>query len=249
MAAERGLWAESLRTFKLNWGPVGVYLAFMVVIAFAQDFMTSGSGLAIGQAIAAALLAIPAHLTVLKDVSGLEAMKDKTVNKVLVPFTFRGIGLGILAFLPAVAVFITCMVLGLDTVAGFALAGLVLLFAFAYVFARWGTMLPALVVEDDRTMSGAARRSKFSFAYAFPRLLLSFGLLTLFLVFPMILAVMVFDSGEKFLSDVGGIDLPLVFSVVIANFIGAFQIAMTAVVLSRSYLRAKDTAGEVVVPA
>jgi hypothetical protein len=233
-----GLWAETTDAFKSNFAAVGIYILFMMIIALVQDFFKSTSGLSVAQAIATALLAIPAHLTVLRGISGREALKDPASSKNLMQFALRAFGLGILSFVPAILVLLLASLFKVELVFALLCAAITLLPAGAFIFARWGTMLPAVVMNDSRTMAAAAVRSKASFSYVFWRLLVCFGLLTVLMMVPVIMAANIFETGDKFMRDSGGIDLVLILSVLLSIVIGAYQVVMTAVILSRAYLLA-----------
>jgi uncharacterized integral membrane protein len=239
MSEQNGLWAESFRVFKVNAKPVAVYIAAMMLIAFVSEHLSSGSGLTIAQAFAAAVLAIPAHLAVLKNTRPDGSLMGISNGKIVNAFAFRGIGLGLLAFLVPAIVFIALLVAGVQIAINGVISATLLLLASAFVFSKWGTMLPAAVLETDKTMATASMRSKKVFAYAFPRLLLCFGVLTVLVFVPILLVAALFNVGDMMFSQQTGIDLPLIIGILVAQIVGAFQVVMTAVILSRSYLRAE----------
>jgi hypothetical protein len=239
MPEQNGLWAESLRVFKLNAKPVAGYIAAMMVIAFVTEHMSGSAGSSVAQAFAAAILAIPAHLTVLKNASPVTSLLGTNNGKIISPFVLRGIGLGLLAIiLPAVA-FLVMLFSGLPIAINGIISIVFLLLSAAFVFAKWGTMLPAVALEGDKSMGKASQRGSQIFGYAFPRLLLCFGPLTILLLAPILLVALLFNISEMMFSTETGLDLPLILGVLTAQIIGAFQIVMIAVILSRSYMRAE----------
>jgi hypothetical protein len=238
MDENSGLWAASTETFMRNLLAAGLYVGAMMVIGFGEEFLPSNSGFSFGRALVAAFLAMPAHLYVLKGLTGTKAMSDKIVSDKFMSFTLRAFGLSILALILPFIVFLVCILMERGLVTSISIAGPCFLLSTAFVFARWGTVLPAVIMSDAKTLKAASERSKASFRYAFPRLLVSFGFLTFAMVFPVVILTVVFEAGETFMKPDGGIDIPLVVGALAATIIGAYQIVMTAVILSRSYLRA-----------
>ncbi len=100
-------------------------------------------------------------------------------------------------------------------------------------------MLPATVVGGDKRFAAAGARAQRSFGYAFPRLLLSFGLLGIAMVATVLFLGMYTEGDGTFFPD-GGVDVISILSSLILNVVGAYQIAMTAVILSRAYLLAEE---------
>ena len=248
MLEDRGLWSDSVRSFMLNIKPATVYVIAMMALGFLEDALDIGSGMVVAQALIAAMLAIPAHLTLLKGVSGMGAMADKGANNNFLSFALRGLGLGALAVLVPLLLLIVLMAAGLNFGAAVSPTGFMFLLSLCFVFARWGTMLPALLAGDDKTMATAVQRATRTGTYAFFHLMVPFGLLTVLTIAPAIIIVMMSDGDGRFLPANGSIDLPLIFATVLSNVVGAFQVVMIAVVLSRAYLRAMQTA-DFTVPA
>lgn len=237
MSSQPGIWRAAWTILQRNPSAGLAYVAAMMVIGFLQDHMNSGSGLAIAQAFAAAFLAIPAHLSVLKNVDVGLKLKDAGADKAIVPFVLRGLGLGVLAgIVPLIVLIVMLVRTEGETSIGFLVFGILAIVTFALVFAKWGTMLPATVAGGDKRFAAAGARASRCFGYAFPRLLVSFGLLGVATASTVFLFGMFADS-STFSSDAG---IGSVVTSLLFNGLGAYQIAMTAVILSRAYLMAED---------
>jgi hypothetical protein len=159
----KGLWAKSVEVARENMSACLTYVGIMMVIGFAQDYMSSNSGLAVGQGFAAALLAIPAHLTLLKAGSAAQGLLRTTDNKILWRFFIRTVALGAIALVPALLLMIFMLAMRANPeISVLALLG-VFAFLACLVFAKWGTMLPASVLGADTSFAAAAPRGRQSF--------------------------------------------------------------------------------------
>jgi hypothetical protein len=239
-ASEMGLWATTWSVAQRNITACAAYVGMMMVIGFAQDFMSSSGGLSVAQGFAAAFLAIPAHLSVLRGDKQLQTLMGTNDNRVLWRFFWRAFLLGAIAFIPAIiALILAATVFQAEVTIAIGIMALILAMAFPIVFAKWGTMLPAAVVDSDYSFATASRRSSTTFGYAFSRLLVSFLVLTALMV-AVILGLAMLSAGDgKFLLPSGMPDMPMIAGAALGNIIGAFQVVMTAVILSRAYLRAE----------
>jgi hypothetical protein len=235
----KGLWAETAEVFHRNLKPCLAYVFAVLAIAFAAEFVKSNSSFTVAQSFAAALLAIPAHLTVLKNQAGFAALNVPANGKLTMPFVFRGLGLGFLALIPFLAALIALIAAGMPEWTALLASVAVLLVFAALVFAKWGTMLPAVLAQDDKTLSRAGQRGSLVMGYALPRLLLCFGFLSAVQIGLVFGFTSVGEGDGNFFPVIGGFDVLLFAATLIGSIIGAFQIVMTAVILSRSYLRAE----------
>ena len=213
----------------------------MLAIGIMPELLTDDGelgGLWVAQSAAAALLAIPAHLTVLRN----DPAFDRSANNAMMGFMWRGVVIGGLSFLPCLALMIFLMVY-LDHGVVIATIEFILLWLLAgsAAFAKWGTVLPAVITDHARSFSRAGQRGSLTFGYAFPRLLLSFGLITFVQYAVTLGTLMAFKSSGKFFPVDGSIDIPLWTSVIAGVFIGAIGLIMTAVILSRAFLLAEGT--------
>jgi hypothetical protein len=150
----------------------------------------------------------------------------------LLSFIWRSFLLGLMSFAPALLAMFFCAAFGAGKGTAIIAMVLVMLFSACVVFAVWGTMLPALVLGDDRSFGAALRRSSRSFLYALPRLPVPFVVLT-------VLQTALASSASQLLgAGSAGAALALL-ALVISTAVGAFQFVMVAVILSRSYLLAQ----------
>jgi hypothetical protein len=230
MQFETGIWQESTAVLKRNLMPSLVYVGIILAIAIASEFIRSSSQ-SFGYAFAAALLAIPAHLTVLKNTSGFA-----NSNKIMNLFVVYSFGLGIVSALPGLILFVLLMSQQIQIAVATIFAIILGLLAATYVFAKWGTMLPAIVMGSDRSIAAAGKRGQTSLAYAFTRLLLSFGLLTILQFVVSASAIFLSGGNGNIFTASKSIDLTSLAAILVCGVIGAYQIVMTATVLSRSYL-------------
>ena len=234
-----GLWAESLRVLRLNMKNLGIYICFMLAIAILPELLTKDGeigGLWIAQFIAAAMLAIPAHLTVLRNI----AVFDATANKAMWGFVWRSIAIGVGSFVPCFLLMIALIGL-LDW--GVILSTLVVMAVWPFVgsaaYAKWGTILPAVITDHPKSISAAANRGNQTFGYAFPRLLISFGLIAVVALIAPIGIAMLSTGDGNFFPKSGGIDLIMLVALIAGILIGGFGLVMTAVILSRAFLMAE----------
>ncbi|MGN6769286.1 MAG: hypothetical protein ACTHJQ_05475 [Rhizobiaceae bacterium] len=182
-------------------------------------------------------LAIPAHIAVLTQLNADQVrvwLKERP--RAFSAFVRRCLLLGLLGAIIPIADAIALLLGGVHVSIAL-LAGIcVWLFSGIAAFAKWGTMLPAVIADDDQTLSAAGKRGSKVFGYAFPRLFISFGLVTiLLLAIGMLLSSLLGGDPEN-------LSLLSLMLRVITAIVGAYQIVMTSVILSRSYLRAQPAA-------
>lgn len=238
------IWSTSLRIMKKDAIYVLIYCAALVAFLMVQEKMESTSGNIIALTFASAILAIPAHLSALSRLSTADAIRELHGKnpKYMVSFVFRTIVLGAISCAPVLAliIFLTGGDWGRNSLIA---TGALSLFLFAaLVFAKWGTMLPAIVMQSDKTFAAAGRRGGISFFYAFPRLLLSLGLLSIVQFAAVDASVYWLGAGDYFFPAAGGFDFTLLLCAMIGGAINGYQIIMSAVILSRAYLQAETTA-------
>lgn len=234
-----GIWSKSFDVFRRNLVPCVFYSGTMIILALAAEWLGTDGGRVFGQFAIAAFLAIVAHMTVLRGISGFAAMPKENGGRFLMRFAWRTAILGAIAFTPMIVAIFALLGSGFDKIVAIVASGLVLLVAATLAFAIWGTMLPALVMGAGYSMAEAMARAKSTVGFAFPRLLISFGVIFL-LMFAMGFGALQFSGGDgNLLPKTGGIDAILVVGLLVANMVGAFQIVMTSVILSRAYLMAE----------
>ncbi|WP_432286796.1 hypothetical protein SLT36_08335 [Aminobacter sp. BA135] len=244
MENNRNIWSTSFRIMKKDVIYVLIYCATLVVFLMVQEKMETTSGGTIALTFASAILAIPAHFSVLSHLSTADAMRELHGKnpKYMNSFLFRTIVLGVISCAPILALTILLTGGGWGRTSLIAIAVLSLLLSAALVFAKWGTMLPAIIMQGDKTFAAAGRRGRTSFFYAFPRLLLSFGLMSIVQFAAVSASLTWLGAGEYFFPATGGFDFALLLGVTIGAAINAYQIIMSAVILSRSYLQAETAA-------
>ncbi|WP_395450010.1 hypothetical protein ACHMW7_09440 [Aminobacter sp. UC22_36] len=238
------IWSTSLRIMKKEIIYVLAYCAMIVVFLMIEEKMENTSASSIALTFASAMLAIPAHLSVLSRLSTADAMRELQSKspRYIGSFVFRTIVLGAISGAPILALVIFLSANNWGRTSLIATAVLALLLLAALVFAKWGTMLPAIVMQSDRTFAAAGRRGRMSFFYSFPRLLVSFGLLSVVQILAIAAAANMLGAGDSYFPAAGGFDFGLLLSAMIGTAISSYQIVMTAVILSRSYLRAENAA-------
>lgn len=244
MENDGNIWSASFRIMKKDAAYVLAYCAAILIFLAIQETMEMTSGNTIALVFASMMLAIPAHLSVLSRLSTAEAMRELHSKdpRYFISFAFRTIALGIISCAPVLAliIFLTGGALGRTSVIAIAVLSL-FLFA-ALVFAKWGTILPAIVMQSDKSFAAAGRRGSVSFFYTFPRLLLSFGLMSIVHFAAVAASVIWLGAGEYFFPAAGGFDFAFLVSAMISTAINGYQIIMSAVILSRAYLRAENAA-------
>jgi hypothetical protein len=238
VVVEENIWVASLEVYIRNWKWVLGYIGMAIGLALLGRFIkvNSGTSLFVG-VVMSTFLAIPAHIAVLTQLDADQInvwLKERP--KVFFTFVRRCLLLGLIGVIVPIVVGIALLVGGVHVSIAVLAGFFVWIFSGIAAFAKWGTMLPAVIVDDDRTLAAAGKRGSKVFGYAFPRLLISFALITVLLI-----------AIGMLLSSLLGVDLknpsPLsLMLAVLGPIVGAYQIVMTSVVLSRSYLRARPTA-------
>lgn len=232
------IWSASFQVCRVVLQMVLLYVVGVVAITAFSEYRGSTSSMFGVQIVVVALLAIPAHLVMLSRYD--PATFNTGLKKWLWPFLWRSTVLGLVAGLPALIVLFWALGSEMDRGSAILLFLAILLPSASIVFSLFGTMLPAAVVGDDASFGAAFRRASQSFSYALPRLLIVFGLLSIIQFVGVILITAALPSEGMIFPPSGGIDLLALLLVTIANVIGAYQVVMTAVILSRSYLRSRE---------
>jgi hypothetical protein len=260
MNEQHGLWRASFTAFLNNAPFIAVYIGLIVIFSFVSGFSNANTAAFVVSALLASvlgvLLAMTAHVSVLKVVKGTEAIKDEAIKASLIVFTLYAVGFFVLTLLLTmcfllVAAAVSFILLKL----GMPMAGLwmfaitrVLTYIFlyigaAFILARWGTVLPAIILGQARSLRAARERSKTSFNDAFSGLLISFGLLNFLFFMPNLYIFLAFLPGVgKYipLLPKSLFEMLPVIDIVLKLVIGSFQIVMTSVILSRAYLTSRN---------
>ena len=227
------IWGAALQVCIDNWKWIVAYVGGALVLSFVKTAYGSTGGLIWVDLLLGAMVAIPAHLSMLRrgyEKPALDAFYRK--NRNLLSFVWRSFLLGLMSFAPALLALFFCAAFGAGKEMAIIAVVLVMLLSACVVFAVWGTMLPALVLGDDRSFGAALRRSSRSFGYALPRLPVPFVVLTV------LQTALAWPAAELFGAGSTGAAAALV-ALAISAAVGAFQFVMVAVILSRSYLLAQ----------
>lgn len=235
---EDNIWVASLEVYLRNRKWVVGYICMVGGLALLDRFINinSGASIFIGVMIST-FLAIPAHIAVLTQLDPDQvSIWLQQRPKAFFSFVRRCLLLGFLGAIAPLVIGIAMVMGGIHPSFAILAAILVWIFSGIAAFARWGTMLPAVIADDDQTLAAAGQRGAKVFGYAFPRLLISFGLVTVLFVAIVMLLSFLLGIDPK-----GSGPAPLMLSVV-GSIIGAYQVVMTSVVLSRSYLRYRPAA-------
>lgn len=235
---EGNIWMASADVYIRNWKWVLGYIGMAGGLTVLEKFtnINAGTSIVVG-VMMSTFLAIPAHIAVLTQLDADKVgiwLKERP--KAFFAFVSRCLLLGLLGIVVPFVLVIVLAVGGVDVRIAMLAGFLVWVLSGVAAFAKWGTMLPAIIADDDRTLAAAGERGSKVFGYAFPRLLVSFGLLAIVLVaiFVMLSVLLGVDHKSPNFAS-------LILSVA-AGMGGAYQIVMTSVILSRSYLRARPAA-------
>jgi hypothetical protein len=238
---ERGLWSESFAVYRRNTGAIVVYLIGMLIILAIGEHLSRTTGIAAGASLIAGYLAMPAHLTVLTGENGADQMKNPEIAKRFQKFLMRVVGLGLLPLVPlAASLFVLSASTSLSNKLVIFLSMLFALTCVPAIFAKWGTMLPAAAVGVDPGFFRAGERGRVIFFYALSRLLISMGLLTVLILGLEYFFAQYVSGHDKLISAQGMPNLGMIITTATTLLGYAFQIVMTAVILSRSYLIAEQ---------
>ena len=248
MTFERGIWAEAIQLTIWALPFAGMALAGEFAIQFAaQAYNLSQVSNVIASSLVWAYFAYAIHAQVL-----LNAGVRLPPGSARMPgFALRVVGISALSFFSGfiLAVLMTRK-LGIDPRAAYwlfssspdlmvqavhATRG----FAMLFVWTLLGTALPAYVAGSDSRMFSAARRGVAQFEWIAARLALGPGLLTVawfMLYWPLHQAL---GSNGNFWSANGHLQIGTVAAWLLLYAVKPVSVALTAVILSRAFLRAE----------
>ena len=235
---EGNIWAASLEVYIRNWKWVLGYVCMSIALSLIEMFIKINAGASLFiTLLMSTFLAIPAHIAVLTDLNADQVnVWLKQRPKAFFAFVRRCLLLGLLGAIVPIAVAIALLVGGVHASIILPAGICVWIFSGVAAFAKWGTMLPAIIADDDQTLAAPGKRGSKVFGYAFLRLLISFVLVTVLLL---AIAMLLLSLPGIDMENAGSWSLTLGAAAAAG---GAYQIVMTSVVLSRSYLRAQPTA-------
>ena len=241
MRDESNIWSVSFQIANKNYASLIIYCIYIVFLALLDEYFQSNYGKLIASIFASAILAIPAYLSVLFPMKPsntiFELLSENTTY--IRTFVLRTILLFLISLTPVFILFLFLLFMNWPTNAIILATVLSSLLLISLVFAKWGTMLPAIVTQDDSTFSRAGKRGKISFSYAFPRLLLACAFIGILQFIVILLSIILLDAGEHFFPKTGGIDFSLVFATLAGTILSGYQIIMISVILSRAYFLAE----------
>jgi hypothetical protein len=231
---KRGLWKETIYNSQRNLLLMLGIVVALLALSVAQDIWKLGTGGNVGATFAWVMLAIAAHATILKGQSGYIATVDQ---KVLRPFMVRAFAFAAIGIIGSL---FTIPFWGDGSLGRIILA---MLPAYglteALLLAKWGTWLPAVVAEGDRSFSAAGRRGSVAFGYVCLRLVFCNGVLLAIAFITLAIALNYAGSDGEIWTQESGFNVGA-FAATLTFFLTfAFQTVMLATVLSRAYLIAE----------
>ncbi|WP_337660303.1 hypothetical protein [Anderseniella sp. Alg231-50] len=158
----------------------------------------------------------------------------------MIGFTMRSFGIASLMLVAsAVLMFTFASVFGTGQsemlfvygLAAFAILGLP-------VFVLLGTVLPAFVADRARSVGAAVKRGKMQFGWIAGRLIIGPGVVLALSLALWILLLIPVDYNDEFWNEDGVFQPLAVFALSVCLTVQAYATALTAVILSRAFLRA-----------
>ena len=235
MTFRNGIISESFRIANRRLAFILAAVIGQFAVHLAEETLISNIGLTFASAIIWSMLAFIAHSECLHEPDDQEAMDIARVFG----FAVRVVCLTAMAAIPSVFLMSAFPVSqDPELAAGAYLVAIVPTFAVAgiFVFSLFGTILPGYVSEERDSISDALRCGSEQFMWIAARLLLS-ALAGIFAVALLVAPVIFFGAAGLTLSG-GYIPNPLVMPFALAAYtLLAWSIMLTAVILSRAYLR------------
>lgn len=239
MIFRNGIVSESLRIANRRLAFVLAVIIGQFAVHLAEETLVSNIGLTFAGAVIWSMLAFIAHSECLHEPDDQEAFDISRVFG----FAVRAVCLTAMAAIPSVFLMSAFPVSAdPELAAGAYLVAIVPTFAIAgiFVFALFGTILPGYVAEERDSIADSLRRGSQQFFWIAGRLLLA---ATCGIVGAALLVAPVTFFGVAGLTLAGGYTPnPVVTPFALAAYAFlAWSIILTAVILSRAYLRDGDT--------
>ena len=232
---ERGLWTETTHNFRMNFWLIASVVGALLAWSLIQErFQVGRSGGSLS-AIIWVLVAMSVHATILRGKAGFAIHGENLFTPFLWrAFLFGGVGLaGMLLTIP----------LWPDLNRSLVIYPILAVYGFleTILLSKWGTWLPAVIANGDKSFAAAGRRGSKTFGYVLSRLL--FGVGSGFLASFILLAIMlvVLDTDGTLWSQEKGFYFLPTLAELIFFLTFSYQIVMVATVLSRAYLIAEST--------
>jgi hypothetical protein len=236
---DENMWSTAWKVCAVNWR-TSLLVAFMVMslIVVKEWLEKDNIGGGVVDAIIWSTLAIASFRTLLLGSPGLG---NERTSKYMTAFWIRSYALGVLYILPATGIFLLLVIkfnvpaesyLGIFSIITFgAIFGVL-------VFSLWGTWLPAVIADGDRTIAAAYRRGTKTFKFSLPRLVIGPGLLTI------VVGLVALSSG-RFLNTSDILNPPRSINFIPALFftivtlVNIYLTVLGCVVLARAYCQAE----------
>jgi hypothetical protein len=236
---DENIWSTAWKVCAVNWrtSVLVVFMAMSLVVV--KEWLEKNDiGGGVVDAIIWSILAIASFRTLLLGSSGLGSERT---SKYMTAFWIKAYALGVLCTIPAIGIFLLLVTkfnvpaqsyLGIFSIVAFgAIFGVL-------VFSLWGTWLPAVIADGNRTIATAHRRGLKTFKYSLPRLVIGPGLLTI------VVGLVVLSSG-RFLNTSDILNPPLSINFIPALFftiitlVNTYLTVLGCVVLARAYCQAE----------
>lgn len=236
---DENMWSTAWKVCAVNWRTTLLVVSMVMSLIVVKEWLEKNNiGGGVVDAIIWSTLAIASFRTLLLGSTGLGSERT---SKYTTAFWIKSYALGVLYITPATGIFLLLVMkfnvpaqsyLGIFSIIAFgAIFGVL-------VFSLWGTWLPAVIADGDRTIVAANRRGLKTLKYALPRLIIGPGLLTI------VVGLVVISSG-KFLSTSDILNPPrsinfipaLFFTIV--SLVNIYLTVLGCVVLARAYCRAE----------
>lgn len=232
---EGNIWQATIQVCRAIPSLIATYVMVTVVVAEGAYIADSSSASVVPQLLITMFLAIPAHLLILTPTEPKSAITR--ISKILWRFTWRFLILGFASLAPVYGAVYLALDYGISLEGSRVVALSISLLSACTVFGLWGTILPAATVDANSSFSVATKRGKNTFGYAFSRLLLAFGFLSALQLFIPVVLISGLEHILKIpsIDEINFIDLPIS---ALGALIGAFQVIMISVILSRAFLAA-----------
>jgi hypothetical protein len=107
------------------------------------------------------------------------------------------------------------------------------------ILSKWGTWLPAVVADGDRSFAAAGKRGSITFGYVCLRLFACNGLLLAVAFLGLAFGIELIGSDGSIWSAETGFSLATFLLVCVFYFVFAIQTVLPATILSRAYLIAE----------
>ncbi len=233
------MWSTAWKVCAVNWRTSLLVISMVMSLIVVEEWLEKDNiGGGVVDAIIWSTLAIASFRTLLLGSPGLGSERT---SKYTTAFWFKSYALGLLYMIPATGIFLLLVIkfnvpaqsyLGIFSIIAFSAVFGVL------VFSLWGTWLPAIIADGDRTIAAANRRGLKTFKYALPRLVTGPGLLTIFMG-------LVLVSSGGFLSTSDILNPPRSINFIPALFftmitlVNIYLTVLGCVVLARAYCQAE----------